>query len=288
MIRRQSPETNHRTMAHKTTHHNAKQSRWSQRALIATCVISTAAAGILVVDQVTDGQPETLQRLGVVPEPMGPTEMTGPTAGPADVPPQDVLVAGQAAQDHQATDDGLPTEGMDGIDLSRISTGGGQGADNQDWSTMHPSELAIPAADLRIPMVPRGLISLDATTQEMDLPVSFQAGWLTSSSSVSSTQGTTVVAGHVNWADGSWAPMSNLYNAQPGMTVLTTDPSGALQSWKVTSSSSVPQNELSHLFTLTDTQGPRELVLITCEASIDNQGNLSFDKNHVVTAVPQP
>ncbi|MDO5618499.1 class F sortase [Kocuria sp.] len=241
----------------------------------------------MTIDYMADGQSNVLQSIGIEDRPLGPADMaTSP--GSATAPAAEHITAtGTPAPDYSANADGLPNNGMEGVDLSGISPGGGQGPPEHDWATMNRSELAVPQANLIIPVVPRDLVNLDGNSLEMDLPVSFQAGWLTSSSPVSAQSGTTVVAGHVNWADGSWAPMSNLYNTTPGMTVLTSDDFGSVQEWTVTRSEGVPQTELSHLFTLTETSGPRQLILITCEATVDSQGNLVFDKNHVVTASPK-
>ncbi|MDO4254865.1 MAG: class F sortase [Kocuria sp.] len=269
-------------------HDAASKNHWLPGILVAIIVASVAIIGILTIDYLRDEEPDILQGIGIEEKPLGPRSMSPPTHTPQPIPAEDVQVSGDAAQDYSANSDGLPTGGLDGVDLDGISPGGGLGPEHHDWSTMNPSELAIPQAHLTIPVVPRGLVSIDGQTREMDLPVSFQAGWLTSSSPLTADTGATVIAGHVNWTDGSWAPMSNLYNAAPGMSVLTTHDSGAIQEWVVTKSSSVPQSELSRLFTLTRDNGPRQLVLITCEASVDSRGNLTFDLNHVVTATPKP
>lgn len=274
-------------MAHKKPSRGEHRSLRTHGVLLAIFGISVAIIGILAIDYFTDGQSDVLQSIGIEEPPLGPENLASPENAPEAVAGEDVEVSGDSAHDYSADTEGQPVSGMDGVDLSTISPGGGLAPEEHDWSTMRPSEVAIPEANLVIPFVPRGLISLDSSTQEMDLPVSFQAGWLTSSSPLGTENGTTVMAGHVNWADGSWAPMSNLYNATPGMTVLTSDDGGTVQEWTVTHSNSVPQNELSQLFSLTDTKGPRKLVLITCEASVDDHGNIVFDQNHVVTAVPQ-
>lgn len=267
--------------AHKT---GGKRSPLFRAAMVGVFSVSVVVAAVVGVDQVMDGQADVLQGLGLEQAPHGPTDFTtSPEAAPT---PREVAVSGTAAAAVTANDDGLPEDGMDAVDLTGISPGGGRAPEGHDWEAMRPSELAIPQANLVIPVVTRNLVTTDGATTEMDLPVSYQAGWLASSAAVGAEQGTTVIAGHVNWADGSWAPMSNLYNATPGMTVLVTGEDGSLTSWRVTQSDTVPQTELSDLFALTDTTGPRQLILITCEASLNNQGDLLFDKNHVVTAIP--
>lgn len=190
------------------------------------------------------------------------------------------------AVNYEAGADGMPVGGIEGVDLSGISRGGGQGPDDANWSRIAPSSLSIPQAALRMPVVAKAPYLLHGDQWAMALPVSFQAGWLTTSSPVSASAGSTVIAGHVNWADGSWAPMSNLYNARAGMQVLTSDPGGNIQKWRVTEATSVSQDRLSDLFALEDRSGSRQLIMITCQPSTDANGNTVFRDNHVVTAVP--
>lgn len=187
-------------------------------------------------------------------------------------------VTGETPENYVAGEDGLPTTGMDGVDLSGISRGGGLGPESPQWADMAPSSVSIPEANLAIPYVPKGV-----SGGQMELPVSFQAGWLNTSAPPVSKAGTSVIAGHVNWSDGSWAPMSNLYNASPGMTVRTSDASGDVEVWKVTDVRSVPQDRLSELFSLDDTEGERKLLLVTCKSE---DGGLTYGDNLVVTATP--
>lgn len=131
--------------------------------------------------------------------------------------------------------------------------------------------LTIPSVGLSIPLVPSGV-----SGGEMQLPASHAAGILTSSSSTSASAGTTTIAGHVNWADGTYAPMSALYHTTPGDTVITDG-----TEWRVTRTYSVGQGELSDIVSLTDTTGPRKLILVTCKAT-----ESGYTDNHVVEAEP--
>lgn len=215
-----------------------------------------------------------------------PTALVSAPAGPS-IAPDKVRVGGAAAaEDYEADALGEPVTGMDGVDTSGISPGGGQGPEGYDWTTMRPGELMIPQARLVVPVVERGLVQGADGERSMDLPVSFQAARLRESAEVGARRGTTVVAGHVNWADGSWAPMSNLYAVRPGMLVHLTDRDGTRTSWRVTGTTEVPQTELSRQVPLTDTTGTRRLELITCTAERDADGSVRFTKNLVVTAEP--
>lgn len=197
----------------------------------------------------------------------------------------DTVAAGEAAPNYAADARGYPIDGMDSVDLSATSPGGGLGPQDRDWSTMAPYELSIPGANLAVGLVDKGVTQINASTQTMDLPVSFQAGVLSTTAPVSADRGTTVIAGHVNWSDGSWAPMSNLYLTRPGMAVTTSDGHGGIKHWKITGSRYVDQHELSNTFSIDDPQGPRRLLMVTCKSSVVN-GQIVYDHNLVVTATP--
>lgn len=184
-----------------------------------------------------------------------------------------------------ADERGYPVDGMNGVDLSATSPGGGLGPTNHNWSSVGPYELSIPGANLAVGLVDKGVTQIDAHTRAMDLPVSFQAGVLSTTAPVSASSGTTVIAGHVNWSDGSWAPMSNLYLTRPGMAVTTSDGHGGIKHWKITGSRYVDQHELSSTFNIDDAAGPRQLLLVTCKSSVVN-GQIVYDHNLVVTATP--
>lgn len=216
---------------------------------------------------------------------MGPSQLSATPTGPR-VPPGDVQVSGTLGPDYRADALGRPVNGMAGVDTSSISPGGGLGPDGHDWRSMGPGQLMVPQANLVIPVVDRGIVTDGSGGRSMDLPVSFQAGWLRESAGITAAAGTTVVAGHVNWSDGSWAPMSNLYNASAGMEVYLTDRSGKLTSWRVTDRTEIPQSELADRVALTDTSGPRRLVLITCKGRQNADGSITFTDNWAVTAEP--
>lgn len=69
------------------------------------------------------------------------------------------------------------------------------------------------------------------------------------------------------------------------MPAYTSNASGGIQKWRVTDVDTVAQSELSRLFNLSST-GDRQLILITCEATVNADGSITYNKNHVVTAVP--
>lgn len=120
------------------------------------------------------------------------------------------------------------------------------------------SALVLPAQGVTTPIV-----EAPAVLGVMHLPEPSQAGWLTQSAPIDSEAGTTVLAGHINWHDGSYAPMSSLYHLYPDDHVYITGSENQL--WQVVDRTSVNQGELSDVMSLTDTTGPRRMLLVTCK-----------------------
>jgi sortase (surface protein transpeptidase) len=146
---------------------------------------------------------------------------------------------------------------------------------------MGPNEVSSPEMNLVIPWVPAGLIH-KASGSAVDVPVSFQSGWVTTTSPVGSRTGPTVIVGHVNYADGSWAPMSNIHYAEPGMAIRVSDGAGGIETFTVASRTVVEQTRISDLVAFTTT-GPRQLILITCGGPLENG---IYTHNEVVVATP--
>lgn len=101
------------------------------------------------------------------------------------------------------------------------------------------------------------------------------------------TSGTTLVAGHVNYAGQGDGALFNLYRVQPGALVYATDASGRATLWRVVSAVSVLKADLP-ASVFAGTQGARRLVIVTCGGSISYipGSGWSYDDNVVVTAVP--
>lgn len=275
----------------------ARSSQWLQD----RGIVEEPLGAIKEIDEpgAAEGSPAPSQDIvpeAIQPDPATNAEAVTVTKDPSGIPRNSAGLVPAGALNFTSDELGMPagTEGtqpgddlgLEDIDLSGVSQGGGYGPEGDyDWSNIGPTTVQIPQANLTIPWVPKGVRDVGSNQVAMNLPVSFQAGWLSSSAPVNGSSGSTVIAGHVNWADGSYAPMSNLYNARSGMGVYTSDASGHIQKWKVTGVDTVNQSELSTLFNLTDS-GERQLILITCEATVNPDGSITYNKNHIVTAVP--
>lgn len=101
---------------------------------------------------------------------------------------------------------------------------------------MPRNTLRSPAVQLNMPIVPKGK-KLMSRRQEgntviedyaIDVPVSFQCGWLNTSAPLTGSAGTSVLSGHVNYVNGNFAPMSAIKLLSAGDIVLTTDNTGAM------------------------------------------------------------
>lgn len=100
-------------------------------------------------------------------------------------------------------------------------------------------------------------------------------------------QGTTLLAGHVDYAGQGNGALYRLYQVQPGATVYTSGSSGHLTRWQVTSLTVVAKSELPS-WVFAGPAGPRKLVIVTCGGPVDYiQGyGYSYRDNVIATAVP--
>jgi len=101
------------------------------------------------------------------------------------------------------------------------------------------------------------------------------------------SQGTTLLAGHVNAADQGSGTFFDLYKVQPGAVVYVADPAGSVTLWRVVGLDVVVKAALPESV-FAGPPGPRKLVLVTCGGPIMNipgVGN-TYRDNVIVTAVP--
>jgi len=101
------------------------------------------------------------------------------------------------------------------------------------------------------------------------------------------TQGTTLLAGHVNAADQGSGAFYDLYKVQPGAVVYVADPAAGVTRWRVVGLDVVVKAALPKSVFAGPT-GPRKLVLVTCGGPIMNipgVGN-TYRDNVIVSATP--
>lgn len=254
-----------------------------------SCVATAAVGvGVLTIDHAYDGQHDILQGIGLAPSYGAKNFQENPVVA-ADSP--NLTVAGHAASPVVADSQGMPADADITINLEGISPGGGLGPAEHNWDVLAPLELSIPEANLVIPIVESPLVEgSNANEFEMVLPVSYQAGWLNTSAPLDAVEGTTTIAGHVNWRNGNWAPMSNLFNVKPGMIVRTTSADGSITKWRIDDEDpkTVKWEDFSTYYDIEATTGPRKLILATCYGATNSFGVTVYDSNFVVTATAIP
>ena len=257
-------------------------------AFLSCLAIGSISAGVLALDHSLDGQHDILQGIGLAPS-YGAKDFQEAPDTAADSP--NLTVTGQAASPVAADSQGMPADTNTTINLDGISPGGGIGPAEHNWDVLAPLELSIPEVNLVIPIVESPLVEGSNDNEyEMVLPVSYQAGWLNTSAPLDATEGTTTIAGHVNWANGNWAPMSNLYNVKPGMIVRTTSADGTITKWRIDDEEpqTVKWEYFSTYYNVEAKTGPRKLILATCDGVTNSYGITVYDSNYVVTATAIP
>lgn len=100
-------------------------------------------------------------------------------------------------------------------------------------------------------------------------------------------QGTTLLAGHVDYVGQGTGTLYNLYRAEPGAIVYASDAAGHVTRWRVTSLTVVLKSELPS-WVFVGPSGPRRLVIVTCGGPVEyspGYGN-TYRDNVIATAVP--
>lgn len=148
-----------------------------------------------------------------------------------------------------------------------------------------PPKVSYPASTLNIPSVgiSTNIVSGGENNGSMVLPDSSLVAEFTGAAALSSPKGSTVIAGHVNFADGSDGALGPLYKVEVGSPIYATDASGKVHEYKVTESTVLHKQALpSKLFR---TAGTKQLVVVTCGGALEYvNGVLVYTHNQVVTA----
>lgn len=138
-----------------------------------------------------------------------------------------------------------------------------------------PLQVSVPAIKLVASVVPVGV----RTGGELIVPPPQQVGWWTGGAEPGSTTGSTVLAGHVDTADGQPGAFYHLSALKPGAAVQLQTTAG-LRAYKIAALRTYPRDELPAA--IFDRAGPHRLVLVTCGGSYDN----GYTRNVVVYALP--
>ncbi|MFC8041528.1 class F sortase [Paenarthrobacter sp. NPDC057355] len=148
-------------------------------------------------------------------------------------------------------------------------------------AVLGPNQVTAPAVGLHLTLV-NGARGTQGT---VELPDPNRAAVYQDSAPVDASAGATVIAGHVNFPDASWAPMSAIARLHAGDLINVTNSAGQEHRFSVTSLQLYPQQNLpDELFTTT---GDRVLHLVTCGGPIETvNGQPAFTHNIVITATP--
>jgi Sortase domain len=144
-----------------------------------------------------------------------------------------------------------------------------------------PVRLQLPGSDVDAPLDPVGLEPNGAMALPADVG---RVGWYRFGPAPGSTEGTAVLAGHVDDREQGLGALSPLRQVEPGTEVLVTDAAGAVTRWRVVSRELIDKQVLP-LAQLFARSGPPRLVLLTCGGPfLPALG--SYQDNVVVVAVP--
>lgn len=100
-------------------------------------------------------------------------------------------------------------------------------------------------------------------------------------------QGTTLLAGHVDYVGQGAGALYNLYLVKPGAIVYAADAAGRITRWRVASLTVVEKSKLPS-WVFAGAIGPRKLVIVTCGGPVEysaEYGNTYLD-NVIATAIP--
>lgn len=143
-----------------------------------------------------------------------------------------------------------------------------------------PMSLSIPSVGISTSIVSGG-----ENNGSMILPESSKVAIYTAAAPLTAEKGSTVIAGHVNFADGSAGALGPLHKIAKGAPVYATDAEGNVRKYKVTSMSVLNKQALpTNIFR---TAGDRQLVVVTCGGGVEKvNGVYVYTHNLVVTADP--
>ncbi|WP_284982921.1 class F sortase [Arthrobacter sp. efr-133-TYG-118] len=148
-----------------------------------------------------------------------------------------------------------------------------------------PDTLSIPGVDLKVSLVDEGRDD----SGYLVIPESSKAARYTGSAAVCAAKGSTLLAGHVNFPDGSLAPMVSLVQVAKGMPLYVSDKSGVTCRYKITSLESLAKTSLPPGSFATE--GPPLLRVVTCDLAspfVRIAGHAQFANNTIATAIPWP
>lgn len=144
-----------------------------------------------------------------------------------------------------------------------------------------PTRIVVDHDGISAPVRPEGV----DRTGAMGLPPDpATAGWYRFGAAPSSSEGSVVLAAHVDAVGYGIGPFARLRDVPRGTTVTLTDAAGTDTRWRIDSVSMLEKQGLPWGDVFRG-DGPRRLVLVTCGGRFDT-GTGHYESNLVVTAAP--
>lgn len=147
--------------------------------------------------------------------------------------------------------------------------------------SLGPNSVAIPVQHVLAPVDTCAIVDGGL---EPPLDVSRTCRWA-GGAPLTATAGTTVVAGHINWA-GVTGALGNIDRLRAGDAVYTAGADGTITPWRVATVAHRPKTDGIDTKAFVGRDGPRQLYLITCGGAFDASSGNYLD-NIYVRAVPQ-
>lgn len=142
-----------------------------------------------------------------------------------------------------------------------------------------PVSISVEALDLDAPIIPVGIVE---ETGEMELPGAVEVAWYRFAGRPGDDVGSSVIAAHVDW-NGIPGPFFQLREVVEGDYIDVGLDDGSTATYIVEQVVSFPKNDLPDEYFRTD--GPHQIVLITCGGDFDDAAR-SYVDNVAVVAVP--
>lgn len=147
--------------------------------------------------------------------------------------------------------------------------------------TVPPGHVSIPSLKVTAP-----LIAEPISGNQLDIPSDVHdVGVWSGGGSITGTQGTVLLAGHVNWWNQGNGALYDLASIQPGATIYVRAPTGITTTWQVVALHAYLKADLPQ--TIFAPTGQRRLVVVTCGGAYDPTTGHYAD-NVVAAAVPEP
>jgi len=144
-----------------------------------------------------------------------------------------------------------------------------------------PTRIAVDWAGVTATVRPEGVDDQGAMALPPDPRV---AGWYRFGAAPSSTEGTVVIAAHVDAVGYGVGPFAHLQDVPTGTAVTITDADGAETRWRIDSVTLLEKRGLPWA-SVFRTDGDRRLVLVTCGGAFDSSTH-HYESNLVITAAP--